>query len=157
MTANIKEIKNLYRMFKDTDVGEIELHTDNLKVRVSFGEERNPVSAPSAVPAAVSAVPAAASAEGSAVSVASAVSVLPANTIQLNSKWVGFFTRLNPKTGEYYVKLRDQIKKGDVIAHVRVLGVLQDVTAEADGKVKEILIEEGQPIEFGQPLMRFEI
>jgi biotin carboxyl carrier protein len=40
---------------------------------------------------------------------------------------------------------------------VRVLGVLQDVCAEVDGKVKEILIEEGQPIEYGQPLIRLEV
>jgi acetyl-CoA carboxylase biotin carboxyl carrier protein len=69
---------------------------------------------------------------------------------------VGIFTRLNPKTKEAYVKLRDVVKKGDVIAHIRVLGHLQDVVVDEEGKIKEILVEEGQPVEYGQPLFRLE-
>lgn len=149
MTANVKEIKNLYRMFRDSDVGEIEIHTEGIKIRVSFGEDKKAAPASAICAQVVANQTAPVSAQG--------VQSLPSNVAQLNSKWVGFFTRLNQKSGEYYVKLRDQVKKGDVIAHVRVLGVLQDVCAEVDGKVKEILIEEGQPIEFGQPLMRFEV
>jgi biotin carboxyl carrier protein len=76
---------------------------------------------------------------------------------ELKSQWIGFFTRLNPKTGENYIKLRDIVKKGDIVGHVRVLGVLQDIRSEFKGKVKEVLVEEGQPIEYGQPVMRLEI
>jgi acetyl-CoA carboxylase biotin carboxyl carrier protein len=49
------------------------------------------------------------------------------------------------------------VKKGDIVGHVRVLGVLQDLRVENGGKLKEVLIEEGQPIEYGQPVMRFEM
>ena len=144
---NTQEIKSLYEMFKGTDIGEVEIKNDNVKLKLSLSQIANITSTSVATPDLVNAV-------HPADSPVSTESTESAN--ELRSRWVGFFTRLNPKTKEYYIKMRDQVKVGDILGHVRVLGVLQDVKAEIDGKVKEILIEEGQPIEYGQPLMRFE-
>lgn len=141
---NTDDIKALYKMFKDTDISELEVQQGNSKVRIEFGnepkiEETKVEAKPEVKPAEETPVPA------------------PQEAIQeMKSKWVGFFSRINPKTGEYYVKLRDEVKAGDLLGHVRVLGVMQDVLCEKDGKLKEILVEDGQPIEFGQPLFRFE-
>ncbi|URA10039.1 acetyl-CoA carboxylase biotin carboxyl carrier protein [Thermospira aquatica] len=147
---SIKDLKELYTLFEDVDVGEIEFQQGELKVRmVSGGSKQKPAPVVTAqAPAPASQTPAAQSTSESSV---------PESSIKdVTSKWVGIFTRLNPKTKEAYVKLRDVVKKGDVIAHVRVLGHLQDVVCEFDGKVKEILVEEGQPVEYGQPLFRIE-
>ncbi len=137
---NVKDMKALYKVFQGSDIGEIEIQFGEKKLRLSFGEEITS----SAVPPAPVLPEIKEKASDSK----------PDN--ELKSKWVGFFTRLNPKTKENYIKLRDVVKKGQILGHVRVLGVLQDVLAETDGKIKEILIEEGQPIEYGQPMMRFE-
>lgn len=145
---SVREIKQLYDLFEDSDIGELEIHNENTKIRLEFGERKRPAPAPVSAPAAIEKD----KTEGQAKNDSS----LPPNMFELKSKWVGFFTRLNPKSGEYYVKLRDEVKVGQVIAHVRVLGVLQDVKAEQAGKVKELLVEEGQPIEYGQPILRFE-
>ncbi|MCX7882110.1 MAG: biotin/lipoyl-binding protein [Brevinematales bacterium] len=134
-------------LFEEVDVGEIEFQQGELKVRMVSGLSKKPVISP--VIASPVPVP----------SPQEVKSPLPQESPikDVTSKWVGVFTRLNPKTKEAYVKLRDTVKKGEVIAHVRVLGHLQDVVCEYDGKVKEILVEEGQPVEYGQPLFRLEV
>ena len=142
---NVKDIKKLHAIFENENVEEIEIRNGESSLRLTLGAD-----APKAQSRAPECAPVA----------AAAVSETPApvsNESELHSKWIGFFTRLNPKNGENYIKLRDMVKKGEVVGHVRVLGVLQDIRSEVDGKVKEILIEEGQPIEYGQPVMRIEI
>jgi len=138
----VKDLKELYTIFEDVDVGEIEFQQGDLKVRLVVGGEQVQT-APVAM--AVAPIPTSAASEGPQPALK-----------EITSKWVGIFTRLNPKTKEAYVKLRDVVKKGDVIAHIRVLGHLQDVVADEEGKIKEILVEEGQPVEYGQPLFRLE-
>ncbi|MFN4217431.1 MAG: acetyl-CoA carboxylase biotin carboxyl carrier protein [Brevinematales bacterium] len=146
---SVKELKELYTLFEEADVGEIEFQNGELKVRMVVGQSKKQEAfSVAGVPPKMEVFPS--SSETKSVS-----SEPPIRDV--TSRWVGVFTRLNPKTKEAYVKLRDTVKKGDVIAHVRVLGHLQDVVCEYDGKVKEILVEEGQPVEYGQPLFRLEI
>ncbi len=140
---DIKDIKKIQNIFSGSDIGEIEIRhgKDALRMTISHAKKKlrtNRVKPP-APPKAADPSPA------------------DPGIYELHSKWIGFFTRLNSKTGENYIKLRDVVKKGDIVGHVRVLGVLQDITSEVNGKVKEVLVEEGQPIEYGQPVMRFEI
>ncbi len=139
---DVREIKKLHDILSDGEIGEIEIRAGDFKLKLSMGDAA-PISTPVApvvnAPVAVS-----------------SVATEKKNYRELVSHWVGFFTRLNPKNSEYYIKLRDEVKADDVIGHVRVLGVLQDIKAGVNGKVKEILVEEGQPIEYGQPIMRFD-
>ena len=163
----MKDIRNLYKMFEDDDIDVVEVQNKDMRIKLTVGDygvlvrnntkkgssiDGNAMKSDVAVgnndlqntPAANSSEPA-------------DDKEIPVNISELKSKWVGFFTRLNPKKGENYVKLRDHVKKDAIIGHVRVLGVLQDLTSEFEGKVTEILVEEGQPIEYGQPIMRFEV
>jgi biotin carboxyl carrier protein len=72
------------------------------------------------------------------------------------SKHIGFFSRFNPKTKKQYFKLRDMVKEGEVVAIVRAMHLDQEVLADKNGKIVEVLVEEGQPVEYGQPLIRLE-
>ncbi len=143
--VSIEEIKKIYKIFDSENISEVELRNDNTAIRMKIAKK---------APEVKIATP----------------QVQPVNVIEQNqtpkqtepsiyevkSKWIGYFTRINPKTGENYVKLRDVVKEGDIIGHVSVLGVLQDVKVEKGGKIKEILVEEGLAVEYGQPLMRIE-
>lgn len=149
---SMKDIKALYDIFEGTDIGEVELQNGEQKLRFTI----NATIAPKTTLPTKSAAPPVNKSTTSTNEKTVTLKEL-GNIKELQSKWVGFFTRLNPKTSDYYLKLRDEVKKGQIIGHVRVLGVMQDVKSEINGKLKEILIEEGQPIEFGQPIMRFEI
>jgi biotin carboxyl carrier protein len=149
---DIKEVRNLYKMFEDEDIETVEIQNGDMRIRFAVGETpKKPVLKTEVRKVKAEEAP------KTAVVPAPEAAVEKTNVQELRSGWVGFFTRVNPAKGENYVKLRDVVKKGSVVGHVRVLGVLQDLKAESDGKVMEFLVEEGQPIEYGQPVMRFEI
>jgi len=146
---DVKEIKKLCCVFSDEDIEEIEIRHGKDSVKVVMEDFKRPkVQAGKTITTEMTSIslPQTQKAEEKKQSV-----------FELCSPYIGFFTRINPKTGENYIKLRDVVKKGGIVGHVRVLGVLQDLKVQVDGKVKEILVEEGQPIEYGQPIMRFEI
>ncbi len=155
---DIKDIRKLQSIFSGEDIDEIEIRHGKEAMRITIGTGAKKTAkaavkdagtqAPETVEAPQGQVPAANPA---------AQESEQSSVYELRSQWIGFFTRLNPKTGENYIKLRDVVKKGEIVGHVRVLGVLQDLKSEVKGKVKEVLIEEGQPIEYGQPVMRFEV
>lgn len=156
---DMKEVKNLYKMFEDDDIESVEIQNGDMRIRFAVGEapKKPETKAETKKRKADEADAAVTQAAAVTVSAVETPAEVKSNLSELKSNWVGFFTRLNPKKGENYVKLRDVVKKGAVIGHVQVLGVLQDLKADVDGKVTEILVEEGQPIEYGQPVMRFEI
>ncbi|BBM89569.1 hypothetical protein COTS27_01274 [Spirochaetota bacterium] len=70
------------------------------------------------------------------------------------SSQIGFFSRYNPKTKRHYVKLRDQVKKGAVVACIKSMHLHYEIQVEKPGKIVEFLVEEGQPVEYHQPLIR---
>lgn len=67
---------------------------------------------------------------------------------------VGIFLRAAKENDRMLVKLRDEVKKGQTLAYVRATGIMYEVKSDYDGKVTEILVEDGQVIEFAQPLFR---
>ena len=74
--------------------------------------------------------------------------------IDIVSRHVGFFSRYDPKLKRQYIKLRDTIAKGDVIGVIRSIHINYEVISEVNGKVIDFLVEEGQPVEYCQPLIR---
>lgn len=72
------------------------------------------------------------------------------------SKNVGFFSRFDPKTKKHCTKIRDVVKKGEVVAYVKSMHILFPITADHDGKITHFLVEENQPIEYNQPIANLE-
>ncbi len=72
------------------------------------------------------------------------------------SKYIGFFSRINPKTNKPFVNLREVIKEGQVIAIVESIDICNEIKADKGGKIIEILVEEGQAVEYGQPVFRLQ-
>ena len=72
------------------------------------------------------------------------------------SNQVGYFSRFNPKEKKQIVKLRDIVKKGDLVAIIKSAHIEHKVFSETSGKIIEFLVEEGQPVEYGQPLIRLD-
>ena len=77
------------------------------------------------------------------------------NKNDICSNQVGFFSRFGPNKKQY-VKLRDVVKKGDVVAKIISLKTPNDLVATKNGKIVNFLVEEGQPVEYGQPVIRLE-
>ena len=72
------------------------------------------------------------------------------------SKYIGFFSRFDPKTKKHCTKLRDVVKKGQVVAYVRSMHLTMPIVADHGGKITHFLVEEKQPVEYNQPVANLE-
>ena len=105
--------------------------------------ERNVASAPVFTPAPVAA-PAA----------ASAPAAQSADTVSVTSPMVGVFYRAPAENAEPYVKVGDAVKAGTVLCLVEAMKMMNEITAECDGTIAEICVENGQVVDFGKELFR---
>ncbi|MDE1466403.1 acetyl-CoA carboxylase biotin carboxyl carrier protein [Aurantiacibacter sp. D1-12] len=152
MTVDPKLVRELAEMLADTGLTEIELEEGNKRIRVA----RNVTAAAAPAPAAVAAPPAAAPAAAAPAPAAEAPadagdSSDAANAVK--SPMVGT-AYLAPEPGApNFVSVGDSVKKGDTLLIVEAMKVMNPITAPADGKVQQLLVENGSPVEFDQPLV----
>lgn len=143
-TALVRELADI---LAETGLTEIEVEDDDRKIRVSRGAVASTaapisVAAPAAAAPAPEAAPAAAAAEPAPVDTANAV----------KSPMVGT-AYLAPDPGSpNFVAVGDSVKKGDTLLIVEAMKVMNPITAPQDGTVKDLLIGNGEPVEFDQPL-----
>ena len=151
---NAKEIKEILAVLKDTDVSELELERGSgvrLKIR------RGPIPAQGGGQPAYQMMmpPASASAPARADGAApAAVAEKPGKMI--TSPFVGTFYRAASPDSPNYVETGAVVKKGQVLCIIEAMKLMNEIEAEFDGKVAEILAENAQPVEYGQPLFRIE-
>ena len=70
----------------------------------------------------------------------------------VTSPMVGTFYRSPSPEAKPFVQVGDTVKKGDTLCIIEAMKLLNEIEAEEDGVIKEVLVENGQPVEFGQPL-----
>ncbi|MBX3496101.1 MAG: acetyl-CoA carboxylase biotin carboxyl carrier protein [Parvibaculum sp.] len=138
-------IRQLAALLKETELSEIEIETDNLKLRVS--RQVSQVSAhfapaPAAAPAAASAAPAPADAASHPGAVASPM----VGTAYLAAE---------PGTPPF-VTVGSTVKEGQTVLIIEAMKTMNHIPAPRSGKVSAILVEDGQPVEFGEPLLVIE-
>jgi acetyl-CoA carboxylase biotin carboxyl carrier protein len=146
-------IRDLAALLKEVDLAEIEVEQDDFRIRVSRSATGAPAPhvAVSAEPApAVSAAPAATSASSQA----------PADPAQhpgaLPSPMVGT-VYLAPEPGaRAFIQVGDKVRTGQTVLIVEAMKHMNEVIAPRAGTVSEILVEDVQPVEFGEPLMIIE-
>lgn len=141
-------VRELAEMLAETGLTEIEVEDGDRKIRVSRG---GGIAAPVAyAPAPLAAAPAAPAAAAPATEAAAPA---PIAAIAVKSPMVGT-AYLSPEPGAApFVKVGDTVKAGDTLLIVEAMKVMNPITAPAAGKVVEVLIETGQPVEFDQPLI----
>lgn len=81
---------------------------------------------------------------------------LPSNTKQALSPFVGTFYRSAAPGATAYVKEGQVIKRGDVLCIIEAMKLMNEIEAEFPGKIISVLVENGQPVEFGEPLFLIE-
>ena len=144
MTIDEKLVRQLADILAETGLTEIEVQEGEKRVRVSRAAQ--------AAPAAPTAVAAAAPAPAQAAPAPVPAPEAPAANA-LKSPMVGT-VYLAPEPGAAdFVKVGDQVKAGDTVLIVEAMKVMNPITATSPGTVKSILVENGQPIEFDQPLI----
>jgi acetyl-CoA carboxylase biotin carboxyl carrier protein len=112
--------------------------------------------APSMAPMMTAPLHAAPAASVSAPAAAAKTVAAPSNHKQIVSPFVGTFYRSPSPSAEVYVREGQSVKRGDVLCIVEAMKLMNEIDAEFSGKIISILVENGQPVEFGEPLFVIE-
>ena len=149
MHVDIDLVRQLAAVLDDTNLTEIEVEDGDRKVRVARTVQAAPamMQAPAYAPAA--AAPAAAPAAAAPVDAAPAAAA--ANAVK--SPMVGtVYLAANPEA-KNFVSVGDKVSAGDTLVIIEAMKVMNPIHATAAGTVKAVLVENGQPVEFDQPLV----
>ncbi|AMF95542.1 acetyl-CoA carboxylase biotin carboxyl carrier protein [Vibrio fluvialis] len=152
---DIRKIKKLIELVEESGIAELEISEGEESVRISrhgvapVAPIHYAAPAPIAAPAPVAAPAAAPAAE------APAASKTPAGHMVL-SPMVGTFYRSPSPDSKAFIEVGQTVKAGDTLCIVEAMKMMNQIEADKSGVVTEILVEDGQPVEFDQPLVVIE-
>lgn len=142
---DLRKLKKLIDLVEESGIAEIEVTEGEEKVRITRTIAAAPVYA-APVPAVT---PAAAPVAASAPAAAPAARDL---SDAQKSPMVGTFYRAPGPNAAPFVEVGQQVKAGDTLCIIEAMKLMNEIEAEKSGTVKEILVENGTPVEFGEPL-----
>ncbi len=146
---DLKQIKAVLKLIQGTDVEEIEVEQEGRRVRIRRRGAQGPVATPSPIPSA--------SMPQAAVVVPSAPEIREAtNLVTVESPMVGTFYRASAPGADAYVREGDKVEKGTVLCLIEAMKLMNEIESEVRGTVRCILVENAQPVEYGQPLFLIE-
>jgi acetyl-CoA carboxylase biotin carboxyl carrier protein len=153
---DLRKVKTLIDLVQQSDISELEIQEGEERVRISRGpvathHAAGPV-APTMYPVGLPAAPEATKAATPAAPVAAEIPVEPQGHV-LKSPMVGTFYRSSAPGGKPFVDIGQTVKADDTVCIIEAMKLLNEIEGGADGVIKEILVENGQPVEYGQPLM----
>ena len=147
---DLRKLKTLIELVETSGIAELEIQEGEERVRITRAlapsahtvmmhapMAQAPQAAPAAAPAAPVAVP--------------AVAEEPSGHV-VKSPMVGTFYRAASPGAKAFVEVGDAVKEGDTLCIVEAMKLMNEIEADASGVVKAVLAENGQPVEFGQPL-----
>ena len=146
---DIRKVKKLIELLEESNINEIEIKEGEESVRISRGGSI--VAAPAA-PAPVIAAPAAAPAPAPTPAAVDTSPAAPAGHT-VNSPMVGTFYRSPAPSAPAFIEVGKTVKAGDVICIVEAMKMMNQIEADKSGVIEAILVEDGQPVEFDQPLV----
>jgi acetyl-CoA carboxylase biotin carboxyl carrier protein len=149
LSMDIRKVKKLIELLEASDVAEIEIKEGEESVRISRGTS-TPLPAATSYQTAAPAPLAAPIAE-SAPAAAPAPAAVSANA--LKSPMVGTFYSAPSPTSAPFVEVGKHVKAGDVICIVEAMKMMNQIEADHAGVIEAILVKDGEPVEYDQPLV----
>ncbi|MFR9147625.1 MAG: acetyl-CoA carboxylase biotin carboxyl carrier protein [Mediterraneibacter sp.] len=155
----VEQVLELVKAVSDSELTEFKYEEDGVKLSLKKTSDRivqvqapaAPVAAPVIAPAPVpAAAPVSAPAGAEAPAEASAEGELKGNVVK--SPLVGTFYAAPAEDADPFVKVGDSVKEGQVLAIVEAMKLMNEIESDFTGTVTEILVENGQAVEYGQPL-----
>ena len=144
---NLKEIQSIINLMNENDLMEIEFEREGTKIKIkkAYGEPSEPTrkipasykSETTAIPAAAKEIP---------------TDAAYANKKVIKSPMVGTFYRSPSPESPAFIEVGQMVEVGQVVCIVEAMKLMNEIKSEVKGKVVEILIENAQPVEFGQIL-----
>jgi acetyl-CoA carboxylase biotin carboxyl carrier protein len=152
---DLRKLKTLIDLVSDSNVSELEITEAEGKVRIVK-------SSPQAAPMAMNAVQyAAAPVAPAPIAAAPVVEVAPAEPVAasghtVKSPMVGTFYRSSSPGAASFVEMGAEVKEGDTLCIIEAMKILNEIEADKSGRISKILCENGQAVEYGQPLFIIE-
>jgi acetyl-CoA carboxylase biotin carboxyl carrier protein len=157
---DIRKIKKLIELLEESGIAELEIREGEESVRISrasqipthmFAAPTMPMMQPAPMPVTA---PAAAT-EKALASAESEAAELPSGHI-VKSPMVGTFYRAPSPGAKSFVEVGQSVKAGDTLCIIEAMKMLNQIESDKAGVVKAVLVENGQPVEYGQPLVVIE-
>jgi acetyl-CoA carboxylase biotin carboxyl carrier protein len=144
---DVKKVRRLIELMKEHDLSELDLKQADNRVRIRRGGEVVAYSAPAA---ALPARPAAAAAEAAPAKESAA----DTRMVVIKSPMVGTFYKASGPDSPPFIKVGDRIGPEKTFCIIEAMKVFNEIPAGVSGQVVAILVENGAPVEFGQPLVK---
>lgn len=145
---DLRKLKKLIDLVEESGVAELELTEGEEKIRIVKG------GAPTREHANVTPGPGQPSVAASASAAPAPAAVAPQGHA-VTSPMVGTFYRCPTPGAKPFVEVGDTVKKGQTICIIEAMKLMNEIEADADGVIKEVLVENGEPVEYGEPLFVF--
>lgn len=141
----IEDLKELMGLLKDSDITELQIEKDGTKIKIKREKFFAPIEMPSAVH------------EKREISKEPVMEVeKEGGLITITSPIVGTFYLTPSPDSEPFVTIGSRIKKGQVICIIEAMKLMNEIESEVDGVIVKILVENGHPVEYGEPLFLVE-
>lgn len=150
---DLKLIKNILDMISDSDVNEVSIEEGDFKIKVKKTSDVEQVTYSQPVAPAPAPAPTASAAPSAPAATAEA----PATKGDtLKSPIVGTFYEASSPESDPFVKVGDVVAKGQTLCIIEAMKIMNEIEAEFGGTIREILVTDGTPVEFDQPLFIIE-
>jgi acetyl-CoA carboxylase biotin carboxyl carrier protein len=149
MELNLEELRELISILNETDIAELTLESGDMRLNIRKSE-KNLVPQPQVVQV-VSSEPAIAP-----TAIAAVLPIVNKNLIEITSPMVGTFYRSPNPDEPAFVNKGDQVRKGQPVCIIEAMKLMNEIEAELEGKIVEILVDNAQPVGYGQVLMRID-
>src|SRR5215212_4068360 len=154
-SVNMEELRELISLLRENELAELELENEGFRVRLrresALGESAPVASVPQAAPAPAAPAPAA-SGPAHPGTQATTAAAQDQDLRIIPSPIVGTFYRSASPTAEPFVKIGSNVEQESVVCIIEAMKLMNEIQAEASGEVVKIYVENGQPVEYGQPL-----
>jgi acetyl-CoA carboxylase biotin carboxyl carrier protein len=145
--VNQREIRRLADLLREYGLSEVEVEREGVRVRL-----RRELAAPSAAPA----VPASASVAPALPMAAAASAAGEAHLLTIEAPMVGTFYQAPSPDASPFIRDGDRVKKGQVVCIIEAMKLMNEIESKVAGRVVKVLVENAQPVEYGQPLFLLE-
>jgi len=145
---DIRKIKQLIQLLESSDISELEIKEGEENIRISRYSSVAPPAVYSSAPVAVSVA--------AAPVVAAADEDAPISGHIVKSPMVGTFYRSASPGTKVFVEVGHSVQPGDTLCIIEAMKILNQIEADKSGVIKQILVENAEPVEYGQPLFIIE-
>ncbi len=153
---DLRKLKKLIDLVQESGIAELEITEGEEKVKIVKGGEATVTPIASSAPARAPAVPAAGSAPQPAPAAALAAEPPAQSGHVLKAPMVGTFYRSPSPDAKAFFEVGQNVKAGETVCIIEAMKLMNEIEADATGMIKAILVESGQPVEYGQPLFIIE-